>query len=331
MHIRYLRDPLCAIAMIGLAIGPGCGGVNHQAPPDARADAAGDATGGVPDALPPDAIALPDAAVARCDPSKPFGTPTPVAGVNSTARDQGAKLVDDLTIYFGSDRGGTAGLYVATRSSPTTAFGTPTALAAINATGAATGPTLTGDRLTMYYALVAPAGQTGDLYVTGRVTPSAAFSPGTIVTGINSSLDDLDPFVTEDGSALYFDSARDGVALHLYVALRLPSGAFGAPQALTALNTQSVDGHPVVSHDGLTIYWSSTRTDGGAQGGTDIWRATRTSTAGAFASPVRVAELSSTANESPSWISPDNCMVLLQSDRANGVGLQDIYQAVRPL
>jgi hypothetical protein len=324
MHIRCLRNPLCASAVIGLMTGGGCGGVNPgHGPPDAGRDAAVDA--------PADVAVLPDAAIARCDPAKPFGTPTLVSGINSTSRDQGAKLVDDLTIYFGSDRGGTAGLYVATRTSPTAAFGTPVALPAINATGAASGPALTGDRLTMYYALVAPGNQTGDLYVTGRATTSAAFPVGTIVTGVNSSLDDLDPFITDDGTALYFDSARDGTALHLYVALRQASTSFGAPQVLTVLNTQTVDGHPVVSHDGLTIYWSSTRTDGGAQGGTDIWSATRSSTAGAFANPTRVADLSSTANESLSWISPDGCLVLLQSDRAGGVGAQDIYQAVRPL
>lgn len=325
MHHRSI---LCAIFLMGsLVAGGGCGDVNNgHRLPDAGPDSS---VGNVPDAM-PDSAVLPDAAVARCDPRKPFGAPTLVAGVNSASRDQGAKLLDELTIYFGSDRGGPAGLYVATRASPTAAFGTPTALSEINAAGAASGPALTGDLRTMYYALITPGNQTGDLYVAGRATASAAFPAGTIVAGVNSSLDDLDPFITEDGSALYFDSARDGSALHLYVALRQGNGPFGAPQALTALNTQTIDGHPVVSHDGLTIYWSSTRTDGGAQGGTDIWSATRSSTAGAFANPTRVAELNSAMNESLSWISSDGCMVLLQSDRTGGQGSQDIYQAVRP-
>ncbi|HEX7843904.1 MAG TPA: hypothetical protein VF469_40795 [Kofleriaceae bacterium] len=305
----------------GLAASIGCGGVNHGGPPDAAADASPP-----PDSPPPDAAPAP-----RCDPSKPFGAPTPITEINSTSRDQGAELIDDLTIIFGSDRNNTTGLYMATRPSPTGPFGTPVAVAAINAAGKATGPTLTADGLTMYYALIAPGQTTGDMYVTTRPNKSAAFPAGTQVLGLNDpTFDDLDPFITADGSALYFDSARGGVALDLYVAVRQGNGPFGTPQPLTNLNTNVVDGHPVLSHDGLTIYWSSTRTDGGAVGLTDIWMASRPSTAGAFGAPVRVPELSSTAGESVSWISPDSCMVLLQSDRAVA-GNQDIYQAVRPL
>lgn len=313
MHMRYLY----ATAVIGLATTPGCGDVNHQAPPDAKVDAA------------PDSAVLPDAAAARCDPTKPFGAPTPVPGINSNVRDQGAELVDDLTIIFGSDRSPGTGLYMATRATPTSPFGSPAPLTAINATGQATGPTLTTDGLTLYYALV--TGQdAGDIYVTHRDHRTDAFVAGTRVTGINSASSDLDPFISADGSTLYFDSAQGGTALHLYAAVRQAGGTFAAPQALTAFNTTAVDGHPVLSPDGLTLYWSSTRTDGGALGGTDIWRATRTSTAGEFANPAPVAELNSAMNESPSWVSPDSCVVLLQSDRPGGSGAQDIYQAVRP-
>lgn len=320
MHIRYLPDLLCAIAVIGLATGPGCGGVNHQAPPDAVADSSAP-----PDGPPPDTAPAP-----RCDPTKPFGAPAPIPNINSNVRDQGAELIDDLTIIFGSDRPPGTGLYVATRATPTSPFGTPAPLTAINATGQATGPTLTADGLTLYYAL-ATAQDAGDIYVTHRNSRADAFVPGTRVASVNSTSTDLDPFISADGSTLYFDSAQGGTALHLYVAIRQASGAFATPQALTAFNTSAVDGHPVLSPDGLTLYWSSTRADGGVKGGTDIWRATRTSTAGDFANPAPVAELNSAMNESPSWVSPDNCMVLLQSDRAGGGTLQDIYQAVRPL
>jgi hypothetical protein len=314
MYTRYLY----ATAVIGLATTPGCGGVSHNAPPDAAPDSA----------VPPDGAVLPDAAVARCDPNKPFGTPTLISEVNSSVRDQGAELIDDLTIILGSDRSPGTGLYVATRATPTSPFGNPAPLTAINATGQATGPTLTADGLTLYYAL-ATGQDAGDIYVTHRNSRTDGFVAGTRVAAINSSAMDLDPFISADGSTLYFDSAQTG-ALHLYVAVLQANKSFGAPQALTAFNTSAVDGHPVLSPDGLTLYWSSTRGDGGVKGGTDIWRATRTSTAGEFANPAPVAELNSAMNESLSWASPDNCMVLLQSDRPGGSGLQDIYQAVRP-
>jgi len=203
----------------------------------------------------------------------------------------------------------------------------------INAKGSASGPALTSDGLTMYYALVATNQTTGgDIYVTTRTDKASDFPAGTQVAGqVNSAVDDLDPFITEDESVLYIDSARGGAGLHLYVAVRQPGGTFGTPQALTDFNTTAIDGHPVLSHNGLTLYWSSTRADGGAQGGTDIWAATRPSTAGSFSAPVRVPELSSANNESTSWISPDSCLVYLQSDRTGGSGAQDIWQAVKPL
>ena len=323
MHIRYLHDQLYALTVIGsLATGMGCGGVNQERP-DAAVDSS---TGTPPDSIPPDAAPVP-----RCDPTKPFGTPTLIPDINSSVRDQGAELIDDLTIIFGSDRDNPTGaLYMATRGSPASPFGAPAPLTAINATGGATGPTLTGDGLTMYYALTTNQ-DTGDIYVTRRTSKADAFGPGTPVMGLNSTVQDLDPFVTADGSALYFDSARGSTALHLYVAVRQADGSFGTPQALTNLNTNVTDGHPVLSHDGLTIYWSSPRADVGAKGGTDIWIATRPSTAGAFGAPTLVPELNSPSNESMSWISPDGCMVLLQSDRPGGLGTQDIYQATRPM
>jgi len=314
--------PLLIIGSLALS-NIGCGSVNNGHQPDAAAGGGADAA--VDAAAPP-----------RCDPSKPFGAPTIVANINGSGVDQGARLVDDLTLYFGSVRppSTTVGLYKATRSSPTSPFGAPVPLTMINNTGAASGPTLTGDGLTMYYALI-PAGQTtqttGDIYVTTRANKAAEFLGGTPVAQVNSTIDDLDPFITEDGSALYFDSARGSTALHLYVAVRQSDGSFATPQALNNLNTNMVDGHPVLSQDGRTLYWSSNRTDGGAQGGTDIWAATRPSTAGSFGTPFRVPELSSANNESMSWISPDSCLVYLQSDRPGGLGAQDIWQAVKPM
>ena len=325
MQCLCLCDQLCVLITIGsLATGVGCGSINEaHRPPDAAADS----SSAPPDSSPPDAAAQ----IPRCDPNKPFGAPTNVMELNSPARDQGAKLVDDgLTIYFGSDRMGT-GLYKATRNSLTELFGTPVALTAINATGAATGPSLTGDGLTLYYALIPPGQTTGDIYVTTRSDKASDFPPGTPVAQVNSTIDDLDPFITEDGAALYFDSARGQTSLHLYVTVRRGDRSFDVPQPLTSLNTTLVDGHPVLSGDGRTLYWSSTRTDGGAQGLTDIWMATRPSPAGTFGAPTRIPELSTASGESVSWIAPDGCEVYLQSDRPGGLGSQDIWVALKPM
>ena len=75
MHTSHLQGPLYALMVTGsLAASIGCGGVSRGVPPDAVADSS---TGTPPDAPPPDA-----APTARCDPTKPFGTPTPITEIN---------------------------------------------------------------------------------------------------------------------------------------------------------------------------------------------------------------------------------------------------------
>lgn len=267
----------------------------------------------------------------NCDPNKPFGTPTRVANINSSVRDQGAVLVDDLTLIFGSDRAGTADLYVATRSSPTGPFSTPVLLPSVNtSTNHENAPALTPDGLTMYYAFLGVGAAFGDIHVTNRPDKSSPFPIGNPVPNVNSASEDADPYITLDGSALHFGSGRGSTELNLFVAFRQSDGSFGIPQPLTSLNTSVADSHPRLTQGGLRIYWSSVRSDGGAQGGTDIWTATRSSLANAFGTPTRVPELSTTSNESPSWVSPDNCTMYLQSNRPGGLGTQDIHVAVKP-
>jgi hypothetical protein len=54
------------------------------------------------------------------------------------------------------------------------------------------------------------------------------------------------------------------------------------------LNTPSLDGCPIQSPDGLSLYMASNRP--GGKGGLDIWMASRTSTSAAWSSPVNLGE-----------------------------------------
>src|SRR6185436_16425003 len=96
----------------------------------------------------------PDAPAARCDPSKPFGTPTKLANVNSAADDVTPSVTaDELQLWFSSTRAGGPGaadIYMATRTSPTADFGSPALVAGVNSAGSETRPSLTADGLTIY-------------------------------------------------------------------------------------------------------------------------------------------------------------------------------------
>ena len=275
----------------------------------------------------PDAFLPPQ----RCDLTKPFGAPTVVASINSAAKDIQAMLADDLTLYLTSDRGGNTDLYTATRTSAASAFGTPAVLAGFNTTATETSPYLTADQLTMVYALAPMGVANADLYVATRASKTVGFSAGAALTALNSAEDDSDPVVTADGALLYFASSRAGTGGYdLYVSVRA-GATYGAPQLVTELDTNVYDAHPRVTADGLTIYYSSMRTDGGALAGTDVWTAKRASTGVAFGTPTRVAELSTASNESPTFVAADGCSIFLQTDRAGGTGGQDIWEAIKPL
>ncbi len=329
-----------ALSLLGSAALAACGDNVGTAlpdvPPDAAAFPIGEATYDVDAAMPtapaemPDAPAEQPAVTARCDPSKPFATPVPLAALNTSDRDIQAMSPDGVAVYFATNRDGTLDLYTATRTAD--GFTKPAALAGFASSTTETSPYVSSDGLTLVYA-GAPSGVTfGDLYISTRASTTAGWSVGTLLTGPSStSYDDGDPVVTGDGGVLYFASQR-GTSYDLYMSVRGSDGKFGAAQPVTELNTADYDAHPRVTADGLTMYWSSMRNgDGAATGGADIWKATRVSRAGAFGAAVRVPELDTTANESPTWISDDGCVIYLQSNRTGGAGDQDIWVATKPL
>lgn len=265
-----------------------------------------------------------------CDPSKAFGAPLPVTSVNSAAEENGARLSpDELTIVLGSERGGTpnaSDLYIAKRTTITSDFGTPTALPGVAAGTDVRFPSLRGDGLSLYAKVVGGGGQgLGDVFVSTRTSLFAAFGTLAPVPLINSPSDDGNPFIREDGAALYFGSTRTG-ATDIYRAAVGPLGIMSSPQAVAEINSVKNDTSPAVTPDDLTIYFASARDTNGAA--RDIYVARRTSTTMPFGTPTVVAELASpTSDDLPTWISRDGCRLYFTSDRS---GNNDVWLAARP-
>jgi Tol biopolymer transport system component len=103
--------------------------------------------------------------------------------------------------------------------------------------------------------------------------------------------------------------------------------AFGAPAALTAVNSAVGDYGPSVSFDGLTLYLSSART--GGAGSLDLWVAARPNTASSFAAPVNLSGLNSASIEDDPSISSDGLSLYFSSDCPGTQG-RDIFVATRP-
>lgn len=108
---------------------------------------------------------------------------------------------------------------------------------------------------------------------------------------------------------------RRGELLGTIEAASLPSAPrFGAPQLVTALSTpSSIDEDPTFTADLLEVCFMSNR-----DGTKDIWTSHRAAATDAWAPPVRVAELSSAADDWGPALTPDGLVVWFVTDRDTG-------------
>jgi hypothetical protein len=263
-----------------------------------------------------------------CDLTKPFANPVALEGVNSPAEEVAATLSsDELTCYFArSVDGGAPDLYVASRKSTALPFSGVTLLQQVNTAFRDDGISTTGDALTIYFHSDRPDSGVGskDIYRATRPSLSTSLGAPSVVESVNSTAEDFDAFVLPNGKTLYFSSNRSGTA-KLYRSDWV-DGGFGAPSYLSELNDAFVVVEsPIVSDDGLVIYFAS----GPSHETVNVWSAKRSSPLGAFENPAAVAELASSNEEVPAWISPDDCRLYFRSTRAGGPGGRDIWMATR--
>lgn len=307
----------CLVACVGDSSGPtGDGGTDattDAAPNDAQVEAA------------------PDGSSAACDPSKPFGVLAALAStINNVSRVGWAQLThDELSMTYASFNGSTPiNLYTATRAATSDPFTTGTHLAIGGANDDDT-PSVTGDNLTLYFSSNRPnKGTNFHLWAATRNVTSTDFGSPLQVSSLTSSASEYEPYVSADGTVLYFASNRTGAGQNdLYRATRPANGSFtlDSPGPFTTINTAADESDPVHSPDELTLYFASNRT--GGKGSTDVWKATRADTSSPFGNPTNVGELNSASDDAPSWISDDGCRIYVTRG-ANGN--YAIYMATKP-
>ncbi|UCG58612.1 MAG: PD40 domain-containing protein [Phycisphaerales bacterium] len=104
---------------------------------------------------------------------------------------------------------------------------------------------------------------------------------------------------------------------------------FGTPTMLgTTVNSSVVEGEPVISADGLSLYFASDR--GGGSGAWDLWVATRATTDDDWATPVNLgAIVNSWSYDIPTGISADGLALYFTSNRLGGHGGYDAWVTTR--
>jgi len=110
----------------------------------------------------------------------------------------------------------------------------------------------------------------------------------------------------------------------------LQYGPWGAPVNLGAVvNSPYNEQHPAISKDGLSLYISSTRPEGG-YGGSDIWVSRRASIDDPWGAPENLGpNINSAGNDFAPTFTPDGHEMYFHSNGRGGCGLADLFVARR--
>jgi hypothetical protein len=152
-------------------------------------------------------------AATRPDVDTTFSPPELLAGVNDVRGDHLPTLTaDELILVWESFREGGAGdsdLWTARRTTRSEPFGAPSNVSELNTPAREGGPSLSADGLVLYFT-TDRGGGLPDIWVADRDDPGAPFENAHPVAAVNSIEDEHDPFLSVDGSELYFSSDRSG-------------------------------------------------------------------------------------------------------------------------
>jgi Tol biopolymer transport system component len=265
-----------------------------------------------------------------CNRSLPFRAPELLGGIPETFYAATPRLsLDELTLYFttrvdagnGSTR---VELVYASRTSRSEPFGPPTLMTAESSPANDHDPMVGADHLTLWFH--STRGGNADLYFASRPSDASPWSTPAPVPNVNTASADAHPYYRAANAELWFTSNRNG-RYDIFRAPRTPGG-FAPPELVTELSSEAHDWQPMITEDGLTILFASTR-EGGV-GKADLYLAERSSQGASFGPPELLAELSSEATDYAGFLSPDRCRVYFSSGRNTGDVQQQLFFAERP-
>ena len=267
----------------------------------------------------------------QCDPSAPFDPPQP-AFTGTTLASSLAFARDGRTVYVTSKAGSAAPptIRVATRASVADAFGPLTPVSTLASGYDDRGLSLTDDGLSLYLASINPANSSRDLAVATRASTNVQFGGAQFLAAPNTTgFDEQDPFFLSPTHELYFASESPSGTRDIYVSA-LVNGAYGSPTGLSVNAPGVHDYRPLLSRDGLTLYFASTRPGIGGDTQGDVWMAKRSSANQPFGPATNLYGLNSSYVEFPVALTDGDCTLYFASSEETG-NPQDVrlYRATR--
>jgi hypothetical protein len=254
-----------------------------------------------------------------CDRNRAFGSLTPVGGINSPNDEIDARLsADELSVVFVSNRAAPA-IYIASRIDLHAAFDPPTPILAAGQAGQSVfSPSLSADKLALYFVAQVDSLAPAYLYMSTRPTTGTEFGAPVMVQGLT---DVGSAQVTPLGDAFYYSTYQPPAVTRG----QFHAGRIDSTSPLDELGPPDGRNGPTVTQDELLAYFTRLSSIGHFE----AWSARRATNGTKFGSVAPVTELNSDiANVRVSWISPDGCRLyaIAQCNGPNPVG--DIHSDV---
>jgi hypothetical protein len=244
----------------------------------------------------PGGAGVADLWVSQRQPDGSWGAPVNLGAPLNTAAGEAAPSFsrDGHWMYFSSSRAGSAGqwdLWTSRRTDPHDDFAwqEPVNLAELNTQAFEGGATLHGTALFFSRGPTMPMPH--DIWVTQL--RGSTFTPPAIVEELSSEFDERRPSIRFDGREIFMNSDRPGGlgAGDIWFATRQGAGQpWTTPvNAGPAINSSADEAAPMLSPDGLTLLFTSTRP--GGIGGSDLYYSTRTHASSVGTAAPALAEL----------------------------------------
>jgi Tol biopolymer transport system component len=196
----------------------------------------------------------------------------------------------------------------------------------INTSADEYGPAFAPDGMTMYFTR--RVSRQGPEYIYVSRFENGQWSKPEIAPFSGKHFD-KEPFVSPDGSKLFFASLRpvggvekkDPRDFDIWVITR-SAGGWGDPTPLPApVNSTGYDNYPSVAANG-TLYFASVR--GGGRGRNDLYRAPLID--GKYSQVEKLGDIINTSGtDADPYIAPDESFLIYCSDRQGGFGEGDLY------
>jgi outer membrane protein OmpA-like peptidoglycan-associated protein len=217
----------------------------------------------------------------------------------------------------------------------------PVALSEINSKFDDFAPSVTADGLTLYFTSTRPGTNTQqiiesdlldygeDLWKTVRDTAGHWSKPAPLPPPINSTDDEGSATISADGQSMYISLARraDGNGESDIYKSDLVGDQWTNPMNMgRPINSQAWDAQPSLTADGITMYFSSRRSD--AMDSSEDLYVTHKNTDGSWTPPHNLGEPVNTRfNESSPFISADGRTLYFSSNGHPGFGNKDLFMS----